>query len=75
MEFYSFIQIIYSLYFDSANTTNGGGSNHIMTKGTTVAAKQPKSEEWILAVVIQYHPDRNKYQVEDIDGDDFGEKQ
>ncbi|KAI8380230.1 SGF29 tudor-like domain-containing protein [Blakeslea trispora] len=45
-----------------------------------VAARQPskekdKSEEWILAVVIQYHADKNKYEVEDVDQDDYGEKQ
>ncbi|GAA5810080.1 hypothetical protein MFLAVUS_003498 [Mucor flavus] len=61
------------------DTTNGGGSSHIITRGTTVAARQPKekdkNEEWILAVVLQYHPDKNKYQVEDVDQDDFGEKQ
>ncbi|KAI9365855.1 SGF29 tudor-like domain-containing protein [Pilaira anomala] len=61
------------------NTINGGGSSHIITRGTTVAARQPKekdkNEEWILAVVLQYHPDKNKYQVEDVDQDDFGEKQ
>ncbi|KAI8054902.1 SGF29 tudor-like domain-containing protein [Thamnidium elegans] len=61
------------------STINGGGSSHIITRGTTVAARQPKekdkNEEWILAVVLQYHPDKNKYQVEDVDQDDFGEKQ
>ncbi|CAO0800808.1 unnamed protein product [Mucor circinelloides] len=53
--------------------------NHIFVKGTTVAARQPKekdkSEEWILAVVLQYYADKNKYQVEDVDQDDYGEKQ
>ncbi|KAG1441836.1 hypothetical protein G6F56_011313 [Rhizopus delemar] len=47
-----------------------GNTNAIFTKGTTVAAKQPdKNDEWILAVVVQYYPDRNKYQVEDVDED------
>lgn len=44
-----------------------------------MAARQPKekdkSEEWILAVVLQYYADKNKYQVEDVDQDDYGEKQ
>ena len=40
-----------------------------------MAAKQPKSEEWILAIVLHYYPDKNKYHVEDVDVDDFGEKQ
>ncbi|KAI7895707.1 SGF29 tudor-like domain-containing protein [Mucor mucedo] len=61
------------------STINGSGSSHIITRGTTVAARQPKekdkNEEWILAVVLQYHPDKNKYQVEDVDQDDYGEKQ
>ncbi|KAI8094950.1 SGF29 tudor-like domain-containing protein [Gilbertella persicaria] len=51
---------------------------HLFTKGTTVAARQPskdKNEEWILAVVIQYHADKNKYEVEDVDQDDYGQKQ
>lgn len=61
-------------------TLNGSGSTNILTRGTTVAARQPNKdkdggEEWILAVVLQYHPDKNKYQVEDVDQDDFGEKQ
>lgn len=63
----------------SGSTINGSGSSHIITRGTTVAARQPKekdkNEEWILAVVLQYHSDKNKYQVEDVDQDDFGEKQ
>ncbi|KAI8365716.1 hypothetical protein BD560DRAFT_156577 [Blakeslea trispora] len=54
-------------------------SNHILLHGTSVAAKQPtqkdKNEEWILAVVISYHNDKNKYQVEDVDQDEFGQKQ
>ncbi|KAI8369365.1 SGF29 tudor-like domain-containing protein [Radiomyces spectabilis] len=49
------------------------------TEGTSVAARQPKqkdkNEEWILAVVISYHADKNKYQVEDVDQDEFGQKQ
>ncbi|CAO3608610.1 unnamed protein product [Mucor fragilis] len=58
---------------------NRANGNHIFVKGTTVAARQPKekdkSEEWILAVVLQYYADKNKYQVEDVDQDDYGEKQ
>lgn len=54
-------------------------NNGILSHGTSVAARQPKqkdkNEEWILAVVLQYHSDKNKYQVEDVDQDDFGEKQ
>jgi hypothetical protein len=53
--------------------------NDILPKGTTVAARQTKekdkNEEWILAVVLQYHSDKNKYQVEDVDQDDYGERQ
>ncbi|KAG0737491.1 hypothetical protein G6F57_004078 [Rhizopus arrhizus] len=51
----------------------------ILAPGTSVAAKQPqqkdKDEEWILAVVINYNSDKNKYQVEDVDQDEFGQKQ
>ncbi|KAI7882050.1 hypothetical protein K492DRAFT_176562 [Lichtheimia hyalospora FSU 10163] len=51
----------------------------IILPGITVAAKQPKqkdkNEEWILAVVISFHPDKNKYHVEDIDQDESGQKQ
>ncbi|KAI8061229.1 SGF29 tudor-like domain-containing protein [Thamnidium elegans] len=55
-------------------------SNHgILPYGTSVAARQPKqkdkNEEWILAVVLSYHPEKNKYEVEDVDQDDFGQKQ
>ncbi|KAG1219408.1 hypothetical protein G6F35_007513 [Rhizopus arrhizus] len=31
--------------------------------------KEQLNDEWILAVVVQYYPDRNKYQVEDVDED------
>ncbi|KAI9485613.1 MAG: SGF29 tudor-like domain-containing protein [Benjaminiella poitrasii] len=51
----------------------------ILIYGTAVAAKQPtqkdKNEEWILAVIISYNTDTNKYQVEDVDQDEFGQKQ
>ncbi|KAI8638770.1 SGF29 tudor-like domain-containing protein [Parasitella parasitica] len=54
-------------------------AHHILTHGTSVAAKQPKqkdkNEEWILAVVISYHSDKNRYEVEDVDQDEFGQKQ
>ncbi|KAI8351217.1 SGF29 tudor-like domain-containing protein [Choanephora cucurbitarum] len=65
---------------NDSKTLGNGNSNYVFTKGTTVAARQPskekdKSEEWILAVVIQYHADKNKYEVEDVDQDDYGEKQ
>ncbi|KAG1050576.1 hypothetical protein G6F43_007167 [Rhizopus delemar] len=52
-------------------TTDSRLNTHVIfTKGTTVAAKQPdRNDEWILAVVVQYYPDRNKYQVEDVDED------
>lgn len=39
-------------------------TNEVLAFGTYVAAKQPKqkdkNEEWILAVVISYHNDKNK---------------
>ncbi|ORZ04012.1 SGF29 tudor-like domain-domain-containing protein [Syncephalastrum racemosum] len=47
--------------------------------GTSVAAKQPKQkdkdEEWILASVISFNSEKNKYSVEDIDPNEFGQKQ
>ncbi|KAL1928445.1 hypothetical protein VTP01DRAFT_2801 [Rhizomucor pusillus] len=53
--------------------------NDVIPPGTSVAAKQPKqkdkNEEWILAVVISFHADKNKYQVEDVDQDEYGQKQ
>ncbi|ORE07924.1 DUF1325-domain-containing protein [Rhizopus microsporus var. microsporus] len=52
---------------------------NILAPGTSVAAKQPqqkdKDEVWILAIVISYHADKNKYQIEDVDQDEFGQKQ
>ncbi|KAI8579301.1 hypothetical protein K450DRAFT_272084 [Umbelopsis ramanniana AG] len=55
--------------------TNGG----IIPVGAAVAAKQPKqkdkTEEWILAVVISYNSDKNKYHVEDVDQDETGTRQ
>lgn len=42
--------------------------------GSAVAAKMLDSKEtvevWILATVIHYNPDRNKYQVEDVEADE-----
>ncbi|KAI7902605.1 SGF29 tudor-like domain-containing protein [Cokeromyces recurvatus] len=65
---------INSLSFKKSKT-----DNRILTNGTSVAAKHPtqkdKNEEWILAIVISYHIDTNKYQVEDVDQDEFGQKQ
>ncbi|KAI8991962.1 SGF29 tudor-like domain-containing protein [Mycotypha africana] len=72
---------------DTDTTSSNGIGNKSMTnhspryfpKGTTVAARQTKEkdkgEEWILAVVIQFIPEKNKYQVEDVDQDDYGQKQ
>ncbi|KAI9278516.1 SGF29 tudor-like domain-containing protein [Phascolomyces articulosus] len=54
-------------------------NNDIILPGTSVAAKQPKqkdkNEEWILAVVINFQADKNRYHVEDVDQDEFGQKQ
>ncbi|SAL98106.1 hypothetical protein [Absidia glauca] len=55
-------------------------TNHTLPVGTLVAARQPtqkdaRNDEWILARVLQFHPDKNKYHVEDVDRDDFGETQ
>ncbi|KAI8330857.1 SGF29 tudor-like domain-containing protein [Chlamydoabsidia padenii] len=54
-------------------------NNGIYSPGTSVAARQPKqkdkNEEWILAVVLSFHADKNKYQVEDVEQDDNGQKQ
>ncbi|KAI9262045.1 SGF29 tudor-like domain-containing protein [Sporodiniella umbellata] len=51
----------------------------ILMPGTSVAARQPpqkdKDEEWILAVVICYNHEKNKYEVEDVDQDEFGKRQ
>ncbi|KAI8988903.1 SGF29 tudor-like domain-containing protein [Pilobolus umbonatus] len=50
----------------------------VISPGTQVAAKQPKqkdkNEEWIQAIVISYHNDKNKYQVEDAELDEFGQR-
>ncbi|ORY98969.1 SGF29 tudor-like domain-domain-containing protein [Syncephalastrum racemosum] len=54
-------------------------SSGTLLPGTSVAARQPnqkgKSEEWILAVVLGFQPDKNKYFVEDVDQDETGKKQ
>ncbi|ORX75548.1 DUF1325-domain-containing protein [Basidiobolus meristosporus CBS 931.73] len=53
---------------------NGG----IIPKRSYVAAKTPKikdkSQEWILAVVLQFLPEKNKYQVEDAEVDENGKR-
>lgn len=65
-----------SVHFSKKTKTNNNG---ILSPGTSVAARQPKqkdkNEEWILAIVLNYHTEKNKYQVEDVDQDDFGQKQ
>ncbi|KAG1152644.1 hypothetical protein G6F37_005780 [Rhizopus arrhizus] len=38
-------------------------------RGIELSSNETKNDEWILAVVVQYYPDRNKYQVEDVDED------
>ncbi|KAI9363843.1 SGF29 tudor-like domain-containing protein [Pilaira anomala] len=64
---------------DNSNNTTHTLNHSILPYGTSVAARQPKqkdkNEEWILAVVLSYHTEKNKYQVEDVDQDDFGQKQ
>ncbi|KAI9316031.1 SGF29 tudor-like domain-containing protein [Dichotomocladium elegans] len=51
----------------------------VILPGTTVAARQPnkkdKNEEWILAVVISFLSEKNKYHVEDVEQDEYGQKQ
>ncbi|ORX55642.1 hypothetical protein DM01DRAFT_1373383 [Hesseltinella vesiculosa] len=48
--------------------------------GISVAAKLPqetkdaRNEEWILATIIAYHADTNRYDVEDVDQDETGKK-
>ncbi|KAI9491600.1 SGF29 tudor-like domain-containing protein [Zychaea mexicana] len=69
----------------SSNSSPSGTSakksknSDIIPPGTSVAAKQPKqkdkNEEWILAVVINFQADKNKYHVEDVDQDEFGQRQ
>ncbi|KAL0074998.1 SGF29 tudor-like domain-containing protein [Phycomyces blakesleeanus] len=53
-------------------------TNGIFPPGTSVAARQMqqkgKAEEWILAVVIAYIPDKGRYHVEDVDQEENGAK-
>ncbi|KAF9203014.1 hypothetical protein BGZ49_006893 [Haplosporangium sp. Z 27] len=53
-------------------------SNGIIPVGHQVAARTPKDknkvEEWILARVLAYHADKNRYHVEDDEADENGEK-
>lgn len=48
----------------SSTSTTSGSNNGILSHGTSVAARQPKqkdkNEEWILAVVLNYHTEKNK---------------
>ncbi|KAI8329399.1 SGF29 tudor-like domain-containing protein [Chlamydoabsidia padenii] len=53
---------------------------HFLSPGTLVAARQPtqkdqRNDEWILARVLEYHSDKNKYHVEDVDSDENGDTQ
>ncbi|KAF9359318.1 SAGA HAT/Core module component [Mortierella sp. AD094] len=52
--------------------------NGIIPVGHQVAARTPKDknkvEEWILARVLAYHADKNRYHVEDDEADENGEK-
>ncbi|GJJ76684.1 SAGA-associated factor 29 [Entomortierella parvispora] len=53
-------------------------SGGIIPVGQQVAARTPKDknklEEWILARVLSYSADKNKYVVEDDEADDYGKK-
>ncbi|KAG0344427.1 SAGA HAT/Core module component [Podila humilis] len=53
-------------------------SNGIIPVGHQVAARTPKDkdkqEEWILARVLNYSSEKNKYRVEDDEADDSGKK-
>ncbi|KAG0275691.1 SAGA HAT/Core module component [Linnemannia exigua] len=53
-------------------------SNGIIPVGHQVAARTPKDknkvEEWILARVLSYSSEKNKYVVEDDEADDYGKK-
>ncbi|KAF8988584.1 hypothetical protein BGZ52_007278 [Haplosporangium bisporale] len=53
-------------------------SNGIIPVGHQVAARTPKDkdkqEEWILARVLNYSAEKNKYRVEDDEADDSGKK-
>ncbi|KAF9363178.1 SAGA HAT/Core module component [Mortierella sp. NVP85] len=53
-------------------------SNGIIPDGHQVAARTPKDknkqEEWILAKVLSYTADKNKYMVEDDEADEYGKK-
>ncbi|KAG2226615.1 hypothetical protein INT45_005101 [Circinella minor] len=66
-------------YQSGIELSSSEASSDIILPGTSVAAKQPKqkdkNEEWILAVVINFQADKNKYHVEDVDQDEFGQKQ
>ncbi|KAG0200287.1 SAGA HAT/Core module component [Mortierella sp. GBA30] len=52
--------------------------NGIIPDGQQVAARTPKDknklEEWILARVLSYSAEKNKYVVEDDEADDYGKK-
>ncbi|KAF9570891.1 hypothetical protein EC968_001200 [Mortierella alpina] len=53
-------------------------TNGIIPVGHQVAARTPKDknkvEEWILARVLSYSAEKNKYLVEDDEADDYGKK-
>ncbi|KAF9940394.1 SAGA HAT/Core module component [Mortierella alpina] len=53
-------------------------ANGIIPVGQQVAARTPKDknkvEEWILARVLSYSAEKNKYLVEDDEADDYGKK-
>ncbi|CAO3611869.1 unnamed protein product [Cunninghamella echinulata] len=65
----------------SASSPSKKTKSNILPVGTSVAAKQPtqqkdaRNEEWILATVIGYLADKNKYHVEDVDQDEYGQIQ
>ncbi|KAJ1660904.1 hypothetical protein IWQ61_000208, partial [Dispira simplex] len=50
----------------STSSTPVGTSTIPILVGTNVAAKTSKNDEWILAVVTEHFPDRNRFTVEDV---------
>jgi hypothetical protein len=61
-------------------TGTGGGARHdshqedrILVRGDKVAAKLNQDDPWILASIVKYIPQKDKYQVEDEDSGDQGQ--
>ncbi|KAI8341290.1 SGF29 tudor-like domain-containing protein [Chlamydoabsidia padenii] len=46
-----------------------------LVAASPLTQKDTRNDEWILARVLQFHTDKNRYHIEDVDRDEYGNTQ